>query len=236
MTDSRRITGVKRGERVQGNIRPDSNDLGLFPSRYDGFTVSVAPTFERFTWIIDRISSFEVDTAFETADIPHPGLDAAGVATGQLFWYKTPVTPGNDHYRFRKILSEHAERFISEHNVLQLRYADPDQARIYKVVEELTPEQRVQAANTDQFSRGHIGWLWRLIEAFRIMPAADDTDDAAWRVRRDELDELMALFCAVCEGSGMAHRTIRNHPHVDWESAGKRLACASRWTAPSNHR
>ena len=96
-------------------------------------------------------------------------------------------TPGTDFFRFRKILSEHANRFINEHNVLQLRYADPDQSRIYKVVEELTPEQRIKAANTDQWTRGHIGWLWRLIESFRLMQS-----DAVpeWQARRAEIDEL----------------------------------------------
>ena len=42
-----------------------------------------------------------------------------------------------------------------------------------------------------------------------------------------ELYELLVPFCDLCDGAGMSYRTIRKHPHVDWEKyqkAGLRIS------------
>ena len=136
--------------------------------------------------------------------------DDVGTCTVQ----SDPVTPGNDFYRFRRILGDHALRYVAEHDPGTLRFADPHQKRINTISHELTDENRVKAANTDEFTRGTIGQLWGICEGLRVLPpeAAD-----VWHARRDYIDSVLAPFCAVCEGEGMSHRTMRGHPSDDWE-------------------
>ena len=43
------------------------------------------------------------------------------------------------------------------------------------------------------------------------------TTNAEWTAYRDELDQLLIPFCALCDGAGLSYRTIRRHPHEDWE-------------------
>lgn len=127
---------------------------------------------------------------------------------------KIPVTPGNDYYRVRRILGDHALRFVSEHNPSQLRYADPSQRRIETVAHELTNEDRLRAACADQYIRGDIGYIWGINEFLRQQnPQRPD----AWKATVAKIESLLEPFCALCEGSGMSHRTIRKHPVELWE-------------------
>ena len=59
------------------------------------------------------------------------------------------------------------------------------------------------------------------------MPTGTPELDAAWRAREAEIDELLEPFCDLCAGAGLSYRTIRKHPHVDWERyqlAGLRIS------------
>ena len=61
------------------------------------------------------------------------------------------------------------------------------------------------------------------------MPAGTPELDALWRAYSDLLDdELLVPFCALCaQGAGMSYRTLRNHPHENWErfqKAGLRIS------------
>ena len=131
----------------------------------------------------------------------------------------------------RRILGEHALRYISEHNPSQLRFADPTQKRIETIAHELTDVDRVKAANADQFIRGEIGHLWGFIHFFVVTPPKRSD---LWHPIRDEINELLTLFCAVCEGSGLSHRTTRKHPYEDWQKwqrAGMRFTVDRQFNA-----
>lgn len=136
---------------------------------------------------------------------------------GYGHWSGEPVTPGTDFYRFRGILAEHAHRFLTEHNPANLRLADPLYDRIEHIAHELTNEDRSRAGNVSSWTRELIGYLWWRIEQFRVLPFGTVEQDAAWRAQRDVLEGLFQAFCALCEGSGMSHRTMRLHPTDDWE-------------------
>ena len=135
-------------------------------------------------------------------------------AGGGVYFGPIGTTPGTSYYVMRRILGEHALRYISEHNPSQLRFADPTQKRIETIAHELTDVDRVKAANADQFIRGEIGHLWGFIHFFVVTPPKRSD---LWHPIRDEIDELLTLFCAVCEGSGLSHRTTRKHPYEDWQ-------------------
>ena len=128
-----------------------------------------------------------------------------------------PVTPGDAYYRQRRVIAEHANKFIVEHSLENLRFTSEDDLRISLPRPHASSQMQRKAGNTDEFVRGTIGWLWRRIEAFRKMPFGTAAHDAAWRARRDEIDADMDKFCALCEGSGLAHRIVRKHPDMDWE-------------------
>lgn len=139
-------------------------------------------------------------------------------ADGAMGMSKSPVTPGDDFYRFRSILADHALRYMGEHDPGKMRFASAEHTRIQTIAHELDSEEdRARAANTDEFIRGVIGQLWRIIEAFRVMPYGTVERDTAWRARRDWIESIMAPFCEACEGAGMSHRIIRKHPYRDWE-------------------
>ena len=76
--------------------------------------------------------------------------------------FEAPVTPGKDCYRIRRIIGEHALRYMSENPITSIRLSDPRQTRIHTVNYELTDEERVKAGNNDYQIRGTIGFLWPL--------------------------------------------------------------------------
>ena len=93
--------------------------------------------------------------------------------TGVATLHDSPITPGDDYYRFRRVLGEHAQRFVTEHNPATLRYDehDEDHHRIEHVAHELTDENRQKAGNVSLHVRDYIGWLWREIDDFVRLPA-----------------------------------------------------------------
>ena len=116
---------------------------------------------------------------------------------------------------------------MDENPLAAMRLSDPTQTRIYTINYELTNLERRQAENNDYQIRGTIGFIWRLIESLRIMPTGTPELDAAWRAREAEIDELLEPFCDLCDGAGLSYRTIRKHPHEDWERyqlAGLRIS------------
>ena len=116
---------------------------------------------------------------------------------------------------------------MDENPIAAMRLSDPSETRIHTVNFELTDVERRQAGNNDYQIRGTIGMLWRLNEGLRVMPYGTAADDALWHAARDELMALLVPFCALCDGAGMSYRTIRKHPHVDWERyqlAGLRIS------------
>ena len=51
--------------------------------------------------------------------------------------------------------------------------------------------------------------------------------EIAWKILRDNIEEMLVPFCALCDGAGMSYRTIRKHPHLDWlkyQLAGLRIS------------
>lgn len=125
-----------------------------------------------------------------------------------------PPTPGTDYYKFRKILGEHALRYLDENPISAIRLADPDQTRIHTVNHELTTSERTQASNNDSQIRGTIGHLWLQNEILRVR-TADAT--RSWIPDRDAIAAQLKPFCDLCEGAGLSYRTINKHPHNDWE-------------------
>ena len=124
-----------------------------------------------------------------------------------------------------QILGEHALRYIAEHNPSQLRYADPSRShRVETIAHELTDQERVQAANSDEYIRGQTGLLWGFNEFYALHARAPG--GPVETTGCDELDELMAPYCALCEGSGMSHRTIRKHPRMRTGRSGSRAGTA----------
>ena len=143
--------------------------------------------------------------------------------------YLTPeaATPGTGYYRIRRILGSHALRYLDENPLAAMRLSDPSQTRIHTISYELTDVERTQAANNDYQIRGTIGFLWRLIESLRIMPTGSLELEVAWRAREAMIDGLLAPFCDMCDGAGLSYRTIRKHPHEDWQRyqlAGLRIS------------
>ena len=139
----------------------------------------------------------------------------------------TPRRPAPAYYFNRRILGEHALRYMDENPIAAMRLSDPGQTRIHTVGYELTDEERTKAGNNDYQIRGTIGLIWGLNEALRIMPYGNAADDALWRAADAEIKALLVPFCAMCDGAGMSYRTIRKHPHVHWEryqKAGLRIS------------
>ena len=83
-------------------------------------------------------------------------LDEDGFAD----WVDEPVTPGDDFYKFRDILSHHAHRFVVEHNPANLRYTNTDDRRIEHLAHELSNQDRMRAGNVSSLVRPNIGHLW----------------------------------------------------------------------------
>ena len=81
------------------------------------------------------------------------------------------ATPGTDFYRIRRILGEHALRYLDENPLAAMRLSNPEQSRIHTINYELDETERRQASNNDYHIRGTIGLIWRLIESLRIRPA-----------------------------------------------------------------
>ena len=137
------------------------------------------------------------------------------------------ATPGTGVYRIRRILGDHALRYLDENPLASMRLSDPTKTRIHTIAYELDEIERRQAGNNDYQIRGTIGFIWRLIESLRIMPTGTPELDAAWRAREAEIDELLEPFCDLCAGAGLSYRTIRKHPHVAWaryQLAGLRIS------------
>ena len=128
------------------------------------------------------------------------------------------TTPGDDYYANRSILNEHANRFVSEHNPANLRLTKPNVVRIEHLSHELSTSDRLRSANTDEYVRERIGYLWWRNEQFVKMPYGTPATQEAWRAERDDLKDLLMDFCDVCAGSGLSIRIIRKHPHNDWRT------------------
>ena len=155
--------------------------------------------------------------------VDNPGDTNCRISYG----HRDSPTPGPDYYKVRRILGEHALRYMDENPIAAMRLSDPSQTRIHTVNFELTEVERRQAANNDYQIRGTIGLIWRLNEALRIMPYGTPAEDALWHAARDEVMALLVPFCALCDGAGMSYRTIRKHPHIHWERyqlAGLRIS------------
>ena len=155
---------------------------------------------------------------------------------GNVYFGPEGTTPGTPFYRIRRILGQHALRYIAEHNPSQLRYADPAVHRVETIAHELTDTERVQAANSDEYIRGQTGLLWGFNEFMRYTPA---NRPDLWKPLVAELDAFLAPYCALCEGSGMSHRTIRKHPHLDWQkwqAAGLRFSVDRAFAATPFHK
>ena len=82
---------------------------------------------------------------------------------------------------------------------------------------ELSAEDRRRSANTDEYTRTLIGYLWERIHSFVAMPSGTDAHDIAWRAEIRNIDRILEPFCELCRGSGMAYRTITRHPVAEWE-------------------
>ena len=101
--------------------------------------------------------------------------------------YDTP-TPGTPYYFNRRILGEHALRYMDENPIAAMRLSDPNaQTRIHTVGYELTDEERTKAGNNDYQIRGTIGFMWGLNEALRLRPYGTQADDLVWHAMRAEL-------------------------------------------------
>ena len=137
-----------------------------------------------------------------------------------MYWPGRRPNQGPDYYKFRKILGEHALRYMDENPIAAMRLSDPGETRIHTVSYELTDEERTKAGNNDYQIRGTIGLLWRMNETLRIS-ARRDMDGVLWRAVDRSIEELLVPFCALCDGAGMSYRTIRKHPHVEWEKYQK---------------
>ena len=136
--------------------------------------------------------------------------DDAGVVGISL----VPTTPGDDFYRFRRIIADHAHRFLIEHNAANLQHTKRDLFRIEHLSHELTNDDRMRAGNVSELVRPHLGYLWVLLHEFAKMPA---TDTAVWHARRDELKVLIEEhLCAVCDGSGLSYRLMADHPKEEF--------------------
>ena len=128
------------------------------------------------------------------------------------------ATPGTGVYRIRRILGDHALRYMTRNPLAAMRLSDPEQTRIHTIAYELDEIERKKAGNNDYQIRGTIGLILRLSEGLRIMPTGTPEYDAAWRAREAEIDELLLQpFCDLCAGAGLSYRTIRKHPHENWE-------------------
>ena len=103
-------------------------------------------------------------------------------------------TPGTDYYKFRRILGDHALRYLNENPISAMRLSDPTQSRIHTVNYELTDEERIKAGNNDYQIRGTIGLLWHTIETLRIMAHGTPASDIAWRQGRAAIEELLVPF------------------------------------------
>ena len=124
-----------------------------------------------------------------------------------------PVNQAPAYYRIRRILGEHALRYLDENPIASMRLSDPTETRIHVVNYELTEEERIKAANNDYQTRGTIGYLWRLNEELRLAPRENPN---SWQPPLDHIEAQLAPFCELCEGAGLSYRTIHRHPHLDW--------------------
>ena len=139
-------------------------------------------------------------------------------AGGNVSYLNVPVTPGTDFYRYRRILAEHAHRFLIEHTGGNVRLTDPDQHRIETLAHELTNDDRERVGNVSEYIRTLIGYLWWEAHQFVQLPATSDAvQRAAWRARRDQLDVLIDHFCDACEGSGLSFRMRTRHDPNEWK-------------------
>ena len=159
--------------------------------------------------------------------LTQPILGTGRDVDGGSMYSAAPTTHAEEYYRIRRILGEHALRYMDENPIAAMRLSDPAQHRIHTVSYELTDEERAKAGNNDYQIRGTIGLLWRLNEGLRIMEDRTPEQTALWQSFLGEIEELLVPFCALCDGAGMSYRTIRRHPHVDWEKyqkAGLRIS------------
>ena len=146
-----------------------------------------------------------------------------------------PVTPGSDFYRYRRILAEHAHRFLIEHTGGNVRLTDPEEQRIETLAHELTNNDRERVGNVSEYVRTLIGYLWWEAHQFvQLAATADAVQMAAWRARRDELDVLIGHFCDACEGSGLSYRMRTRHDPNEWKrylGSGVRFSVDRSYTA-----
>ena len=97
------------------------------------------------------------------------------IALSDPWLSRVPVTPGDDYYETRTILDEHAVRFVNEHNPANLRLTKPNVVRIEHLSHELSTADRMRSANTDEYVRERLGYIWWRNEQFR--------QDAVWHAR-----------------------------------------------------
>ena len=192
--------------------------------REPGFSVHRVGTFVRagetvgaavVGWIPIKASNLEIIIAVFHEDDFHEGI---WMAFRSPWISRVPVTPGDDYYDTRTVLDEHATRFVTEHNPANLRLTKANVVRIEHLSHELSDADRTRSANTDEYVRERLGYIWWRNEQFRKMPFGTPELDAAWRAERDAINILKADFCEVCAGSGLSIRIIRKHPRHDWRT------------------
>ena len=161
--------------------------------------------------------------ASATMSAPKAATSDSPTLAGPCYFGPEATTPGTPFYKFRRIIGEHALRYMAEHDPSTLRFADPLQVRIDTVSHELSDLDRTRAANTDQYIRSTAGKVWSILHFLR---AQDARQPDVWKATVALIENILEPFCAVCEGSGMSHRTIRKHPHEEWrkwQAAGLRF-------------
>ena len=158
---TRRVVRYREGSNVTGVVvRHDAIvpefAAGCLPHKN---LLHTAPNFERF---YGDLTSDEWE-AGRWLGFTNP--------SGAMHFSHTPTTPGTHYYRIRRILGDHALRYIAEHNPSQLRYADPSVNRVETIAHELTDQERVQAGNapTSIFG-GRLAFFGGSMRAMRPTP------------------------------------------------------------------
>ena len=121
--DGRRGVVLRTHSRYGGLSAGDNwGELGIesVPQEYVG---SIASLFsgEFHSSIINRV----------TPD--NPGWITFPASDGAVYLSLNPVTPGDDYYRIRRILGEHALRYLDENPTASFRLSDPSQTRIHTI-------------------------------------------------------------------------------------------------------
>ena len=187
-------------QNLEGEEAATGTDVGLIPTK------------------ITNATSAAMTASGRGGDTSIPGLLDHWLGfpdeNGFCEFRQEPTTPGDYFYKFRGILGDHANRFLTEHNPANLRYTNTSDRRIEHIAHELSNVDRMRAGNVSALVRQNIGHLWERIHAFVKMDPEGD-----WQTERDALVVLVEEhFCAVCEGAGLSYRLMNDHPREDWKS------------------